>query len=123
MAETKIRGCRVLLIEDEVMIAMHVSDVLDQLGHLVVAIGTNLKQGLELARSSEFDFAVLDINLGGEMSFPVADILRQRRIPFFFLSGYTSAGIDDGYRHEIRVCKPFRASDLAQSIGKIGASP
>jgi CheY-like chemotaxis protein len=110
---------RVLLVEDEVMVAMYVEDVLTELGCSVVGLGTNLNQALAHAQSAEFDFAVLDINLGGELSFPVADILRQRKIPFLFISGYTSAGIADEYRNELRLRKPFRTAELARAISRL----
>lgn len=110
---------RALLVEDEVMVAMYVEDVLSDLGYQVIALATSLEQAVEFAREREFDFAVLDINLGGEMSFPVAEVLRERKIPFLFVSGYTSGGVTDEYRNEVRVRKPFRDADLARAIGRL----
>lgn len=110
---------RVLLVEDEVVVAMHIEDLLSDLGYRVVGLATSLAQGLDHARSGDIDFAVLDVNLGGEMSFPVADLLRERRIPFLFVSGYTSGGIDANYRNEVRLRKPFRTPDLANAIEQI----
>jgi DNA-binding response OmpR family regulator len=112
-------GLRVLLVEDEVMVAMYIEDILGDLGCQVVCAATNLDQALALARARVVDFAVLDINLGGNMSFPVADVLRERKIPFLFVSGYSSAGLLDGYRNEVRLRKPFRVHELANAIERL----
>jgi CheY-like chemotaxis protein len=73
---------RALLVEDEVLVAMYVEDALSELGYAVTAVASNLAEALALAREDQFDFAVLDINLNGEKSFPVAELLRKRQIPF-----------------------------------------
>jgi CheY-like chemotaxis protein len=111
---------RVLVVEDEVLVAMHIEDVLTELGCLVVKVATNLQQALSAARAEDIDFAVLDINLGGsDRSYPVADILRERQIPFLFVSGYTSGGLSEEYRAAVRLRKPFRTRELAQAIEQI----
>ncbi len=110
---------RALVVEDEIMVAMYVEDLLTELGFEVAAIATGLDQALPLAREGTFDFAVLDINLAGEPSFPVAEVLRQRGIPFMFASGYGSKGVSDEFRTAVRIQKPFLGRDLAQAIGKI----
>src|SRR3954469_6352728 len=94
---------RVLVVEDEMMVAMYVEDLLTDLGFEVAAVATGLEQALPLARNGEFDFAVLDINLAGQLSFPVADELRKRGIPFLFASGYGSKGLNDDYRSAVRI--------------------
>ena len=109
---------RALVVEDEIMVAMYVEDLLTELGIEVSAIATSLYQALALARGG-FDFAVLDVNLAGQLSFPVADVLRERGIPFLFASGYGSKGVRDDYRSAIRLQKPFVGRDLAQAIEKI----
>ncbi len=111
---------RALIVEDEVMVAMYVEDLLTELGYEVAALATSLDQALPLAREGEFDFAVLDINLAGPVSFPVADVLRERGIPFLFASGYSSKGLNDEYRNAIRIQKPFLSRDLAHAIARIG---
>jgi CheY-like chemotaxis protein len=83
---------RALVVEDEIMVAMYVEDLLTDLGYEVAAIATGFEQALPLARDGSFDFAVLDINLAGRLSFPIADVLRERGIPFVFASGYGSRG-------------------------------
>ena len=110
---------RVLVVEDEMMVAMYVEDLLTELGYEVAAMASGLDQALPLAREGSFDFAVLDINLNGRLSFPIADILRDRGIPFLFASGYGSKGLNDNYRNAVRIQKPFRSRDLAQAIARI----
>jgi DNA-binding response OmpR family regulator len=111
---------RALVVEDEIMVAMYVEDLLTDLGFEVAGLATGLDQALPLAREGEFDFAVLDINLAGQVSFPIADVLRARGIPFLFASGYGSKGVTESYRDAIRIQKPFLSRDLAQAIEKIG---
>jgi len=110
---------RALVVEDEIMVAMYVEDLLTDLGYEVAAIATGFDQELPLARDGSFDFAVLDINLAGRLSFPLADVLRERGIPFLFASGYGSKGVSDDYRNAVRLQKPFASRDLAQAISKL----
>ena len=114
---------RALVVEDEIMVAMYVEDLLTELGFEVAGIATGLDQALPLAREGSFDFAVLDINLAGQLSFPVADVLRARGIPFLFASGYGSKGLSEDYRSAIRIQKPFVSRDLAQAITKMAPKP
>lgn len=113
---------RGLVVEDEIMVAMYVEDLLTELGYEVVGLATSLDQALPLAREGAFDFAVLDINLAGQVSFPVADVLRERGIPFLFASGYSSKGLNEEYRSAVRIQKPFLSQDLEQAIAAIGQS-
>jgi DNA-binding response OmpR family regulator len=113
---------RVLLVEDEVLVAMYVEDVLSDLGYKVIALATNLDEAIEQAGTKTFDLAVLDVNLAGQMSFPVAAMLREREIPFLFLSGYTSGAIIDEFRNEVRLRKPLRMPELARAIKSIQPS-
>ena len=101
------------------MVAMYVEDLLTDLGFEVAGVATSLDQALRLARDGNFDFAVLDINLAGELSFPVAEVLRERGIPFMFASDYGSKGVSDELRSAVRIQKPFLARDLAHAISKI----
>jgi CheY-like chemotaxis protein len=110
---------RALVVEDEIMVAMYVEDLLIELGYEVVGVATNLSQAMPIAEGGVFDFAVLDVNLGGEVSFPAADVLRARGIPFLFASGYGSRGLREDYRSAVRIQKPFVSSDLVKAIAKI----
>ncbi|MBU4530908.1 MAG: response regulator [Desulfomicrobium sp.] len=107
---------RVLIVEDEVLLAMHLEDMLTDLGHRVVGQATRVDKALVLARNSDIDFAILDINVAGTQSFPVADILLERGIQFVFATGYGTAGLIDGYRDCPVLQKPYAQEDLEQSI-------
>ena len=98
------------------MVAMYVDDLLTELGYDVVALATGFDQAMPLAREGEFDFAVLDINLDGRLSFPIADVLRERGIPFVFATGYGVDGVRDEYRAAPILQKPFRSGDLVQAL-------
>ena len=114
---------RILVVEDEMTIALMIEDMLIDLGHQVVAMAMRLPQALEFAKTADIDFAVLDVNLDGRMSFPVADTLIGRGVPFMFVTGYGAAGVDPKYRHHgIIVQKPFDLADLKSAIGRLPAS-
>ena len=110
---------RALVVEDEIMVAMYVEDLLTDLGYEVAGMATALDEALCLARDGEFDFAVLDINLAGQLSFPIADELRRRGIPFLFASGYGSKVRSDAHAEAVRIQKPFIGRDLARAIARI----
>ena len=74
---------------------------------------------MDLARESDIDFAVLDINVAGTKSFPVADILRQRGISFAFATGYGVEGLVDGYRDLPALRKPYAQEDLERTIAQV----
>jgi two-component SAPR family response regulator len=116
---TKPKAKRVLIVEDEVLVAMHLEDLLTEMGHQVIGSCGRLNEAMALARDAEIDFAVLDINLAGAQSFPVADILRQRGIPFVFTSGYGSEGLVDDYHAETTLRKPYEPQALKHVIERI----
>lgn len=82
------------------LVAMHLEDLLNELGHRVAGTATRVERAVELARTARIDLAILDINLSGATSFPVAAILRERNIRFFFVTGYGFDGLElpDGNR-------------------------
>jgi len=107
---------RILVVEDEMTIALLMEDMLTDMGHEVAGLAMRLPQALALAETVEADLAILDVNLDGRMSFPVADILRRRGVPFIFATGYGSAGIDAPYLDVKVIKKPFLTDDLAVAI-------
>lgn len=109
---------RILVVEDEFLLAMHLEDLLISLGHEVVAQAARVDVAAELARKTEIDFAVLDINVAGTWSFPVANILCDRGIPFVFATGYGAEGLVDGYRRFPVLRKPYAQEDLEQAIAE-----
>lgn len=107
---------RCLLVEDELLVAMLTEDFLGELGHDVVALASCVKDALASCSSSAIDFAVLDVNLGVENSFPVARCLEERNIPYIFVTGYGAAGVIDPYCSHPVLAKPFTASQLEAAI-------
>lgn len=107
---------RVLIVEDEMTIALLIEDMLVDLGHEVAGMSMRLPQAMELAKSAAFDLAILDVNLDGLTSFDVAHTLAERKIPFLFVTGYGPAGIAPQYQDRITVKKPFAQSDLQVAI-------
>jgi CheY-like chemotaxis protein len=98
------------------LVAMNIEDMLLDLGHEVAGLASRLEPAVSLAREGEFDLAMLDVNLAGQTSFPVAEILAGRGIPFLFATGYGIKGIAEEYRAYPVLQKPFRAQDLEQVL-------
>jgi len=106
-------GKRVLVVEDEMMVVLYLEDVLQSLGHTVVASAGRLEDAVAHAQSAEIDFALLDLNLAGTRSYPVADALEARKIAYAFATGYGAGGIAAEYAHVPTLTKPFRIEDIA----------
>lgn len=115
-------GRRVLLVEDEGMIAMLLEDMLAEFGHRVVATAGNLELAEQRIRDTEFDFAVLDVNLNGNESYVLADMLQSRRVPFVFATGYAGSGLREVWRHVPLLQKPFQAKDLERAMKEVLAA-
>lgn len=111
-------SCRVLVVEDESAVLMLVEDMLTDLGFCEVVSAMGVAEALPLAESLELTFAVLDVNLGEERSFPIAAALRARGVPFFFATGYGSPGIDRDFAGSTVLKKPFRQAELAAAIDR-----
>ena len=108
-------ACRVLFVEDEAMVSMLIEDMLVDLGVEVVGPAARIDQALTLAREAEVEAAVLDINIGGHFTYPVADILQARGIPVIFATGYGAATLPERFRGTPTLQKPFDP----QSFGEV----
>lgn len=104
---------RVLVVEDEVIIAMSLEDMLVDLGCSVVGPATSLEEGLSLAATVDLDAALLDVNLDGKRSESVADLLRQRGVPFAFITGYGRAALEVSGSAQLVISKPCTPRSLA----------
>jgi DNA-binding response OmpR family regulator len=110
---------RILIVEDEMLVAMLIEDAVADLGHEIVGPAMRLETAMVAASDEQVDFAILDINLAGKQSFPVADKLRERGIPFLFASGYGKAGLIDPYLNAAILQKPFSIAQIAGALGKL----
>lgn len=117
----KLQGLKVLVVEDEMMVSMLIEDMLGDLGCTVVGPASRIEEAFELAKTAEIDCAVLDVNLGGQPIFPLADVLREKGAPFAFATGYGDAGLRDVDKGTPVLQKPFRESDLARILGELHA--
>jgi CheY-like chemotaxis protein len=117
----KLQGLRVLVVEDEMMVSMLIEDMLSDLGCVVVGPAARLDEAVELVNAGGIDCAVLDVNLGGQPIFPLADLLREKGRPFAFATGYGDAGLRDVDRGSPVLQKPFREGDLARVLGELKA--
>jgi CheY-like chemotaxis protein len=115
-AEAIAEGRQILVVEDEMTIAVMIEDILLALGAEVVGPVARLDAALKLAKDAAIDAAVLDINIRGGNSYPVADVLAERGIPFFFCSGYSDWALEERHRDRPRLTKPFSASGLATQL-------
>ena len=110
MSDTpSLAGLRLLVVEDEAMVAMMVEDMLMELGCVVVDVAGTVSRGLALVADEALalDGAILDVNLGGEKVYPVAAALAARRVPFVFCTGYGVAGIAPDFIHVPVLSKPY----------------
>jgi DNA-binding response OmpR family regulator len=107
---------RILVAEDEFLVAISLEEDLRAAGHTIVGPFTNLKDAMASALRDQFDLAVLDINLGGQMVFPLAQALLDRKIPFVFLSGYGTAGLPERFRSWPRIAKPYDPARLIPDL-------
>jgi CheY-like chemotaxis protein len=129
-ALVKSTGPRVLVVEDEAMVAMMLEDMLLDLGCAIVSrnwksrvTAATLQAGLTLARAAAIDAAVLDVNLSGDKAFPIADALAERGVPFVYATGYGRAGLRAEDAARVVVQKPYSLDDLARHLRAAGVLP
>ena len=107
---------RILIVEDEAMIAMMIEDFLQESGWDVVGWAGGPERALAMARDADIDAAILDVNLNGRDTFAVADILGERQIPFVFATGYGADGVADRFRGAPTLTKPFQRDELDRAL-------
>ncbi len=118
----KLNGLRILLVEDEAMISMLFEDMLIDSGAAVVGPASSVATALKMIATEQIDGALLDVNLGGEQSFAVADALIERNIPFVFVTGYGGAGVRDRYPEAPTLQKPFVTEDLQRALQQLATA-
>jgi CheY-like chemotaxis protein len=107
---------RVLIVEDEMLVLMAIEDMLDDLGCTSVAAAANIERALALIEAEPFDIAILDVNLDGKRSYPVAQALNNRGVPFAFSTGYGGHGVDQGYGNRSVLSKPYDNAQLVKVL-------
>jgi len=116
-------GLRVLVVEDTLLVAEVIAEILEEGGGTVVGPVARVERALDLICEAPVDAAVLDINLAGELSFPIAAELAARDIPYVFLTGYDDeAVVPPAYRAAPRLAKPFQARELVAFLAEQFAS-
>ncbi len=114
---------RVLLVEDEVLITWLLQEMLLDLECEIADAPASLDEALLAARTGAFDLALVDLDLRGRLTYPVAEILKMREIPFAFVTGYGSAALARAYADTPVLEKPFRREDLKAVIAAILPGP
>lgn len=112
---------RVLVVEDEPLVGMEIEYTVEELGHDVVGPIAQLDEAVAAAADETLGCAILDINIRGGHSYPVADLLLARGVPVLLLSGYGRQSLPDRLQAEAYLTKPFTAQQLDQEIRNLCA--
>jgi CheY-like chemotaxis protein len=112
-----VMGARVLIVEDEIVVALFLEDLLAEFGYEVAGIVSHLDDAM--ARPCDYDFAVLDVHLNGRNVFDFADRLAARGMPFVFTTGYGARGIPERHCARPVLQKPFRPDDLKRALEEV----
>lgn len=112
-------GHRILVVEDEFLIRMLLEDMLADLGYALAGVAGRLDEATQLAKTADFDLAILDVNLDGQDVYPVADLLSSRGVPFMFVTGYGGRGLPEKYRSRPTLQKPFQLDELNKTLAQL----
>lgn len=120
MSERTLEHCRILVVEDEYMLADELRTELVEAGAIVVGPVGTLQQAIDLiTREEKIDGAILDVNLGGEMAYPAADLLMKRGTPLVLTTGYDASAIPARLERVVRCEKPIDIAKITQAIGRV----
>lgn len=112
-----LNGSRILVVEDEYFLADEMRSILTRLGAIVLGPVPTVNEALALIESDPaIDYALLDLNLGGQFAFRVADMLRLHEIPFAFVTGYGRGALPEHHAAVVQLEKPVRAKHLIQLL-------
>jgi CheY-like chemotaxis protein len=111
-ASAPVDGNRLLLIEDEALVGMMMKDTLSELGFQVIGPYSTVADATAAIVEEDFNAAILDVNLDGELAYPLADMVAARGVPFVFVTGYSADGIDGRYAHVPVLQKPIERQQL-----------
>ena len=117
MAGSPLHKLHILVVEDEFLIAMSLQDVLETAGSVVVGPVSSVEKAIATIKSEvRIDAAVLDVNLGGKVAYPVADMLVARKIPFVFTSGYDDNVLRSRYSNVKTCTKPYQFQAMEEAL-------
>src|SRR5215467_4206347 len=114
-----LEGVRVLVVEDEYLVAALIEQILESAGCIVMGPVARVPEALDAVDHDDYDAAVLDVNLAGERINPVADALSERDVPFMFVTGYGAHSLPSEYAERPHVCKPFRMAQLICALSSV----
>jgi len=114
-----LEGVRVLVVEDEYLVAILIEEILESAGCVVMGPIPRLPEALDAAHHDNCDAAVLDVNLAGQRIDPVADALSERNVPFMFVTGYGANALPGEYAERPLIHKPFRMADLLSAVSSL----
>jgi|SRR5689334_8699899 CheY-like chemotaxis protein len=120
-AAEPLAGRRVLIVEDRYLIASEMADEVGQLGGRVVGPLRDVAAATEAALREPPDLAVLDVNLDGEMVYPLAETLKAKGVPFLFLTGYDADILPPAWRDRPRLSKPVNVRQFREELVKLSA--
>ena len=119
MNTTTLAGKRILIVEDEFMIAMLLEDLLTELECVIAGVAARPADALAIIDTTELDAAVLDVNLDGGDSFGIAAALRKRDVPFIFATGYGDSRLTPEFAQCLVIEKPYRLDDLSGALRQL----
>ena len=115
-----LSGLRVLVVEDDALIAMLLEDLLDEFGCQVVGPAATIGEALNLIEAATIDVALLDLNLGhGQTTYHLADVLGSQGVPFAFVTGLDALSLQNPYETSPTLQKPFRPADLERILTQL----
>jgi CheY-like chemotaxis protein len=120
--EQSLQGLRVLVVEDEALVAILLEDMLADLGCEVVASAPRVGTARDLVGQKNVDCAILDVNVGGETVYSIAELLAQQGVPFMFVTGYSSSTLHSAFQQRPILQKPFRPDDLRDALKSLRVS-
>ncbi|NNM75959.1 response regulator [Sphingomonas sp. ID1715] len=113
-----LEGRAVLILEDEPVIGFALEDIVETIGGRVCGTAFRVAEALDMLRQHQCDAAILDVNIAGERSYPVADALAARNIPFIFATGYGDSEHPSRFAHAPTVTKPYGVEDIRVALAR-----
>ncbi len=122
VSQYRLHGLQVFVVEDELLVSMQLEDMLAEFGCVITGVASSVEQAMSMAKTTEvIDAAVLDVNIGGQMIFPVADLLLKRDVPCIFSTGYATSELTERYPVCHTLSKPYAPEALAKVLANLAS--